>query len=153
MKTEIQIGQHFPRSASFGATAKITRPETSDASCAGHISCFPPSPLQVGASIEVATMELRDNSLLRGTRASPVGGKGERGGAYSPQLLKVGPVCVEAHATCLASDNDETTSTNVAGDDSGLRRQQAPATPPTQVGGEDTLIRWGIGHIILTAHE
>lgn len=86
-------------------------------------------------------MELRDNSLLRGTRASLVGGKGERGGAYSPQLLNVGPLCVEAHATCLASVNEETTSTNAAGDDSGLRRQQAPATPPTQVGSEDTPTR------------
>lgn len=86
-------------------------------------------------------MELRDNSLLRETRTSPVGRKGESGGAYSPQLLTVGPVCVEAHATCLAAVNDETISTDAAGGDSGLRRQQAPATPPTQVGREDTLIR------------
>lgn len=104
---------------------------------------------QVGAYMEATTMELVDNSLLRGT--TPLSGKGL---AQQPQLMKIGPVGVEVTASCLPQSCARATAGGAPGSSPLSRKSplgdfttpSSPAPPAMSVPGDQVCskIDWGL---------
>ena len=109
--------------------------------------------LQFSITLEAATIQLLDKSLLQVAAASseastsPVREKQGQDAAPRPQLLMVGPVGVEVASTCFArqeTEADRAPTSRPSGDNSGLglgAAQEAPATlPPPRPGAQVRLV-------------